>query len=132
MTAVACSQECRNKTKVSRIDPPQITIMVLNWNGKEDTIRCIDSLKRLVYSHYSIIVVGASTSVASVFALVKGKVVARSHGTEGIGVLSQFMSFQNLTTSKHFGLVVMDFRCRAIRNMAIGTTMSHKSERLIL
>ena len=39
------------------MEHPQIAIIVLNWNGKEDTIRCLDSLKRLTYSHYSIIVV---------------------------------------------------------------------------
>jgi len=34
-----------------------VSIILLNWNNSEDTIRCINSLKRLTYQHYNIIVV---------------------------------------------------------------------------
>lgn len=36
---------------------PKISIIVLNWNGKEDTIECLESLKKLDYPNYEIIAV---------------------------------------------------------------------------
>ena len=36
---------------------PLIYIIVLSWNGKDDTEECLSSLKLLTYPNYSIIVV---------------------------------------------------------------------------
>lgn len=36
---------------------PKVSIIILNWNGVEDTIDCIESLKKITYSNYEIIVV---------------------------------------------------------------------------
>lgn len=36
---------------------PHVAIVVLNWNGKEDTLECLDSLKDLTYPNHSIVVV---------------------------------------------------------------------------
>lgn len=36
---------------------PLVHIVVLNWNGSEDTIKCINSLKQLDYSNFEIVVV---------------------------------------------------------------------------
>jgi GT2 family glycosyltransferase len=36
---------------------PKVFIITLNWNGKNDTIECIESLKKLHYPNYDIIVV---------------------------------------------------------------------------
>lgn len=38
-------------------EEPKVAIVLLNYNGHDDTIRCIDSLKKLDYSNYDIIVV---------------------------------------------------------------------------
>ena len=41
---------------------PGVTIIVLNWNGKEDTIECLDSLRGVVYPNFRILLVdNAST-----------------------------------------------------------------------
>lgn len=36
---------------------PLVYIIILNWNGKEDTIECIDSVKKIDYPNYKIIIV---------------------------------------------------------------------------
>ena len=41
---------------------PKVTIIILNWNGIEDTTVCLESLKRISYPNYEILVVdNAST-----------------------------------------------------------------------
>ena len=41
---------------------PKISIVILNWNGYEDTSECIKSLMRLTYSIYKIVVVDNGSS----------------------------------------------------------------------
>jgi len=36
---------------------PKVSIIVLNWNGKQDTIGCLESLKKITYKNYEIILV---------------------------------------------------------------------------
>ena len=36
---------------------PKISIILLNWNGKHDTEECLNSLRKLNYDNYEIIVV---------------------------------------------------------------------------
>ncbi|MGC2064129.1 MAG: glycosyltransferase, partial [Thermodesulfovibrionales bacterium] len=36
---------------------PHVGIIVLNWNGCADTIDCIESIKKIGYPHYSLIIV---------------------------------------------------------------------------
>ena len=36
---------------------PKVSIIILNWNGLEDTIECLESLKKMTYSNYQTIVV---------------------------------------------------------------------------
>jgi len=36
---------------------PKVSIVVLNWNGLNDTIECLESLKKITYSNYEVIVV---------------------------------------------------------------------------
>ncbi|NDD57743.1 MAG: glycosyltransferase family 2 protein [Chlamydiae bacterium] len=40
-----------------RLAPFKISIVILNWNGKQDTLECLKSLGHLNYSNYNIIVV---------------------------------------------------------------------------
>jgi len=39
------------------MNPPKVSIIILNWNGLEDTIECLESLKKITYSNYEVIVV---------------------------------------------------------------------------
>ena len=36
---------------------PKISILILNWNGWQDTIECLESLYRITYPNYDAIVV---------------------------------------------------------------------------
>jgi hypothetical protein len=48
---------------------PKVAIVVLNWNGRDDTIECLRSLEVLDYSNQRVIVVDNSSSDGSVGAL---------------------------------------------------------------
>ena len=45
---------------------PSVTVIVLNWNGKDLTLECLDSLKKVDYSNYTILVVDNKSSDDSV------------------------------------------------------------------
>jgi GT2 family glycosyltransferase len=37
--------------------PPKVSVIIVNWNGLKDTIECIESLNKINYSNFEIIVV---------------------------------------------------------------------------
>ncbi len=41
---------------------PKVVIIIINWNGIGDTIECLESLKNIKYSNYSVIVVDNGSS----------------------------------------------------------------------
>ncbi|MCE8424420.1 MAG: glycosyltransferase family 2 protein [Candidatus Methanoperedens sp.] len=45
---------------------PKIAIILLNWNGKEDTIECLESLKQITYTNYEILLVDNGSTDRSV------------------------------------------------------------------
>jgi Predicted glycosyltransferases len=45
---------------------PHITIIILNWNGWEDTVECLESLYQIDYSNYQIILVDNASEDASI------------------------------------------------------------------
>lgn len=45
---------------------PNIKIFVLNWNGSDDTIECLESLHHLEYDNYSVVVVDNNSNDNSV------------------------------------------------------------------
>ena len=40
-----------------KVPYPKVSIIILNWNGVEDTIECLESLKKIDYPSYEVIVV---------------------------------------------------------------------------
>jgi GT2 family glycosyltransferase len=50
---------------------PRVTIIILNWNGKEDTLDCLHSLRRSSYSNFTTIVVDNGSTDGSVPAIRK-------------------------------------------------------------
>ena len=50
---------------------PFIIIVILNWNGKEDTLECLTSVKKLDYSNYEIVLVDNGSVDGSVDAVSK-------------------------------------------------------------
>lgn len=47
-------------------DEPHVSIIILNWNGKADTIACLNSLQQLHYRNYKVAVVDNGSSDDSV------------------------------------------------------------------
>jgi GT2 family glycosyltransferase len=45
---------------------PSVTILILNWNGRDDTVRCLESLARLDYQPLDIILLDNGSSDGSV------------------------------------------------------------------
>lgn len=45
---------------------PKVAIIILNWNGKEDTIECLESLKQITYPNYEILLVDNGSTDGSV------------------------------------------------------------------
>ncbi len=45
---------------------PKVSIIVLNWNGKHDTVECLESLSHLTYPNYEVMVVDNSSADGSV------------------------------------------------------------------
>lgn len=51
------------------MNPPSISIIVLNWNGRDDTLACLESVERISYPNFQVIVVdngSADNSVAAI------------------------------------------------------------------
>ena len=41
---------------------PKVAIIILNWNGRKDTIECLESVLRNTYPNYQVIVVDNNSS----------------------------------------------------------------------
>ncbi len=48
------------------MDNPKVSIIILNWNGKNDTVECLDSLKKITYPNYEVILVDNGSTDGSV------------------------------------------------------------------
>ena len=48
------------------MEKPFVTVIVLNWNGKDLTIECLESLKQVNYSNFNILVVDNGSTDGSV------------------------------------------------------------------
>ncbi len=45
-----------------KMKSPKVSIIILNWNGLEDTVECIESLNKITYPNYEVIVVDNASS----------------------------------------------------------------------
>lgn len=60
---------------------PKVAVIVLNWNGWRDTIECLESLQRITYPNYQIIVVdngSTDDSVQKIKAWARGEIRVES------------------------------------------------------
>lgn len=48
------------------MDPRKVAIIILNWNGKEDTIECLESLRRVKLPEYRILLIDNASTDGSV------------------------------------------------------------------
>ncbi len=51
------------------MDNPSVYIIVLNWNGKNDTLECLHSLQQVTYPNFRVVVVDNASSDCSVDAI---------------------------------------------------------------
>jgi hypothetical protein len=51
---------------------PKVSIIILNWNGKDDTLECLGSLRGLEYGNYEVIVVDNGSTDGSQEAISRG------------------------------------------------------------
>ena len=60
---------------------PKVAIIILNWNGWEDTIECLESLYRITYPNYDVIVVdngSENESIEKIKEYCEGKIKVES------------------------------------------------------
>lgn len=50
---------------------PKVSVIILNWNGLEDTSKCLDSLRQITYPNYEVIVVDNASEGDDVVVLKK-------------------------------------------------------------
>ena len=63
------------------MDMPKVAIIILNWNGWEDTIECLESLYQITYPNYDVIVVDNGSedeSMEKIKEYCKGKIKVES------------------------------------------------------
>ena len=74
--------ESQDLTSGTREAWPKVAIIVLNWNGWQDTIECLESLQRITYPNYQIIVVdngSTDESVEKIKAWARGEILVESN-----------------------------------------------------
>jgi hypothetical protein len=53
----------------ARPSKPSVTVVILNWNGRDDTLACLESVEKIAYPNFRVIVVdngSADNSVAAI------------------------------------------------------------------
>ena len=60
---------------------PKVTIIIINWNGWEDTVECLESLYNISYPNYNVVIVdndSQDNSLARIKAYARGEVAVKS------------------------------------------------------
>ena len=60
---------------------PRVAVIILNWNGWEDTIECIESLRNIDYPNYDTIIVDngfSDDSIEKIRDYSLGKIIPKS------------------------------------------------------
>src|SRR5579863_5596371 len=69
MSSAALDQQAPESSRVSSRDArsaPKVCIIVLNWNGWQDTINCLASLQKLNYANHEILTIDNGSTNDSV------------------------------------------------------------------
>lgn len=60
---------------------PNVSIIILNWNGWQDTVECLESLYQITYPNYDVIVIDNGSkdeSIKKIKEWAKGKITVKS------------------------------------------------------
>lgn len=71
---------------MNRSGPPRVTVVTLNWNGRDDTLGCLESLSSIVYPAFDVVAVDNASrddSVAVIRANFPGVTVIENRDNEG-------------------------------------------------
>jgi GT2 family glycosyltransferase len=74
------AQNSENTTQI--IDPPLVSIVILNWKGWKDTLECLETLYRISYPRYCVIIVDNGSNDESIQKLheyAEGKIQVNSN-----------------------------------------------------
>jgi GT2 family glycosyltransferase len=74
------------------LDSPRVHIVILNWNGWQDTIECLESLLRIDYPNYQIVVCdndSQNNSVENIVLWAEGKLNAEVDSSHSLSRLTQ-------------------------------------------
>lgn len=84
---------------MNHLNSPKVAIIILNWNGWEDTIECIESLYKINYSNYNTIIIdnySEDDSIKKIKEYCKGEIEVKSKyfrynpDNKPIGILELF------------------------------------------
>lgn len=72
-----CQVTGRNNVKIESVIlgvkmQPKVSIIILNWNGYDDTIECLESLQKITYKNYDMIMVDNGSDDGSYEKLIAG------------------------------------------------------------
>lgn len=86
----------------------KITIIILNWNGKKDTLQCLSSVLKINYQNFDVIVVDNGSQDSSITA-----------------IIDQFPSVQVIATGKNLGYA-------GGNNVGIKAALAQQSDYLLI
>jgi len=85
-----------NNSSAVQSNFPEVSIIILNWNGWKDTIECLESIYRLDYPYYHVIIVdngSSDDSIEKIKLWAKGKIKLES------------IFFENVSNNKQIDIV---------------------------
>jgi GT2 family glycosyltransferase len=112
---------------------PKVIIVILNWNGYKDTIECIDSINRIRYNNYKIVVVdnGSNTNeIDNAIKLFPNIEIIKSEnnlgfsGGNNLGIRSAFKNnAEFILLLNNDTIVEPDFLTRLIEKTSVSETI---------
>ena len=87
---------------------PKVAIVLVNWNGREDTLECLDSIGKIDYPNFAVVLVDNGSSDGSVMA-----------------IREQFAGQEIIETGANLGFTGGD-------NVGISHALSHGAEYILL
>jgi hypothetical protein len=99
--------------------PPSVSIIILNWNGWRDTIECLESLYRITYPDYNIIIAdngSENDSIEKIKEYLEGKLEVTSNFFKYSGKNKPIpffeYSYDEFEEEVHNDRVIIDFPAR--------------------